>query len=197
MIASLAVMLAVVHLPLTPEPAAVGWHVAERSTIDVSSIQFSEDRTPGVPVTTFEDPESDRDEPDGEANLDAEAGEETASTHSEPRHITGLRVVETAPQMPRIVGGLGAFYVHIDYPEEAVEQQIEGRLVLNFTVNTDGETEDIRVSESLHPLCDSAAVAALRKTRFIPGRSNGELVPLRMRLPVRFRLVSSQTTSSR
>jgi hypothetical protein len=44
------------------------------------------------------------------------------------------------------------------------------------------------VVESLHPLCDSAAVDALQSVRFHPGTRDGEVVPVRMSLPVRFQL---------
>ena len=70
---------------------------------------------------------------------------------------------------------------------EGIDQGIEGRLVLAFVVEPTGRPSDIEVLHSLHPLCDSAAVDALRKTRFIPGKQNGRVVRVRMRLPVRFR----------
>lgn len=100
-----------------------------------------------------------------------------------------LPVLDYAELMPAIPGGIGAYYVHIEYPEEAIREGIEGLLVLTFTVNTDGSTSDMRVTRSLHPLCDSAAVQALRKTSFIPGEIDGNSVRVRMRLPVRFELI--------
>jgi protein TonB len=93
-------------------------------------------------------------------------------------------------QRPQIVGGRGSFYLSIEYPEEARRQGIQGRVILDFVVDVDGRTQDIRVLKSLHPLCDSSAVAALERTRFIPGQRDGEKIPVRMRLPVRFQLVN-------
>ena len=69
-------------------------------------------------------------------------------------------------------------------------------VVLAFVVELDGSLSELEVLQSLHPLCDSAAVNALRKTRFIPGRQNGRVVRVRMRLPVRFRLVDPEPTDS-
>ena len=105
-------------------------------------------------------------------------------------------VYEFAQDPPSIRGGLGAYYINIEYPPEAVEQEIEGRLVLRFVVGTDGRARDILVTESLHPLCDSAAVRALRQTTFAPGRQDGKKVSVRMQLPVRFRLVGPGRLSS-
>ncbi len=97
---------------------------------------------------------------------------------------------------PTIRGGLGAYYINIEYPEEAVKRGIEGRLVLKFVVGTDGLARDILVTQSLHPLCDSAAVRALRETRFVAGEQNGQKVSVRMRLPVRFKLVDPGARST-
>jgi protein TonB len=88
------------------------------------------------------------------------------------------------------MGGAGSFYLSIDYPEEARRRGIQGRVILDFIVNAQGRTQDVRVLQSLHPLCDSSAVAALKRTRFVPGKRNGEAIPVRMRLPVRFQLVN-------
>ena len=98
-------------------------------------------------------------------------------------------ILEYAEIMPEIPGGIGAYYILIEYPEEAISRGIEGRLSLIFTVNRDGTTSDVLVERSLHALLDSAAVQALRRTRFIPGRHQGETARVRMRLPVRFQLI--------
>ena len=98
-------------------------------------------------------------------------------------------ILEYAEIMPEIPGGMGAYYILIEYPEKAISQGIEGRLTLIFTVNQDGTTSDILIERSLHALLDSAAVQALRRTRFIPGRHQGETARVRMRLPVRFQII--------
>lgn len=98
-------------------------------------------------------------------------------------------ILEYAEIMPEIPGGIGAYYILIEYPEEAISRGLEGSLSLIFTVNQDGTTSEIQVERSLHALLDSAAVQALRRTRFIPGRHHGETARVRMRLPVRFQLI--------
>ncbi len=102
-----------------------------------------------------------------------------------------IPVLDHAEIMPQMRGGLGAYYILIEYPKEAINLGIQGRLTLTFTVNQDGTTSDIIVSQPLHSLLDSAAVQALRKTRFVPGQHLGESARIRMRLPVRFELVNS------
>lgn len=99
-------------------------------------------------------------------------------------------ILEFAEEAPELVGGLPGLYLHIRYPQAAIDRGIQGQLVLRFVVEPDGRVSEIVVEKSLHPLCDSAAVRALREVAFMPGRQNGEAARVRMRLPVRFRLVS-------
>ncbi len=99
------------------------------------------------------------------------------------------QVLEFAEKAPTIVGGLGSYYVNIEYPEEAIRDNIQGRLILRFVVSPTGRAHSVEVVQSLHPLCDSAAVRAVRLTTFAPGEQNGEPVSVRMSLPVTFRIV--------
>ena len=129
---------------------------------------------------------------------DAQPADESADAAGESslrdRPLTRLEshnMLTVAEEQPQFVGGIGRYYFNIDYPDEAREAGIQGRLVLRFTVGVDGLARDIEIEESLHPACDSSAVAALRRSHFIPGRVDGERVPMRLRLPVRFELVDT------
>ena len=103
---------------------------------------------------------------------------------------TKIPILKQADIMPKIRGGLRAYYILIEYPEEAINQGIEGNLVLTFTVNKNGATSNIVVSKPLHALLDSAAVKALRQAHFIPGQHLGKSARVQMRLPVRFKLLN-------
>lgn len=188
MIASLAVLLGIAHLPVEPGSPRLGWHQSVRqdhALVGLSDLEAARTSALPRPITRFREPEQ-RDP--SEAGVETQASLATPEDDP-PKHFSGLPVLPAAPQMPQIVGGPGALYLHIDYPRQAVRDRIEGRLMLSFIVDTEGRTNDVRVVESLHPVCDSAAVAALRKTRFVPGRSGGEPISMRMQLPIRFRLV--------
>ncbi len=124
-------------------------------------------------------------------NGKTEIEEEEESEESWEIEPNTVPVLDHAEIMPQIRGGLGAYYILIEYPKKAINLGIQGRLTLTFTVNQDGTTSDIVVSKPLHSLLDSAAVQALRRTRFIPGQHLGEFARIRMRLPVRFELVHS------
>lgn len=194
LVLSLSFLVAAVKIPLGAEVSDVGWYIArseERLTIEhIEPAQHSHNSD--APVTRLDDGESVNERPASEDPEIADVGSRARASkdlQQDLRRMTGHKVLDYAHQMPEIVGGMGAFYIHIEYPEDAIRDGIEGRLVLSFVVDTDGATSDVEVVESLHPACDSAAVRALRQTRFVPGNQNGEPVQVRMRLPVRFQLL--------
>jgi len=76
------------------------------------------------------------------------------------------------------------------YPPLARARGIEGLVLLETIVDRGGHVEgdSVKVVESI-PLLDDAAIEALRKWRFRPGRdAQGEAVRVLVHLPVRFRL---------
>lgn len=197
LLGSLAVVLMLclwlTRLPWYPAPRPIGWQLVEedrRLALMATQLEAKAQEDAGVPITRFTPPEPEQ----------KQEGRDTSQQPlfklrrrlEPPARLQAREVIfENPEQPPRIIGGLGAYYIHIEYPEEAIRAGIEGRLVLRFIVETDGRPSRIQVIEPLHPLLDSAAVAALRRVRFIPGKQNGRPVRVRMQLPVRFRLLPS------
>lgn len=78
---------------------------------------------------------------------------------------------------------------NVKYPEIALEQELQGTVILRFKVDTDGSVSTIKVERSLSKECDKAAADVVKKLkRFIPAKQNGHPVPVWFRLPVRFRI---------
>jgi TonB family protein len=74
------------------------------------------------------------------------------------------------------------------YPPEAMTVVIEGSVILECTVNTDGTPADVTVLRPLYPLLDRAAAAALQQWRFTPGVKAGAAVPVRVEIEMTFTL---------
>lgn len=92
--------------------------------------------------------------------------------------------------MPEIIGGMDALYKEVKYPEIARKAGIEGLVVLQVVINVDGTPSNIEVVKSASAILDEAAITALNKVRFIPGRQRGKNVMVRMNIPIRFRLIN-------
>jgi TonB family protein len=60
-----------------------------------------------------------------------------------------------------------------DYPPEAVQQRLEGHVILEFTITAEGTTKDITVAESSSPIFDEAAIKAVSRWRYSPRLVDG------------------------
>lgn len=89
---------------------------------------------------------------------------------------------------PVLVGGIGRFVQSVQYPNAALIKQIEGRTVARFVVGETGAVSCAELTVSLGPDLDAEALRAVRAARFSPGTQNGRPVPVRMSLPVVFRI---------
>ncbi len=203
----LTLVVALTQLPVYPSTGPVGWMRAVDplpQLIGEMDVQEKAKEDAGAEAPDTEAPPTVQPAPAPEASTaEAEDGVGPNNRDRSPdgamtqrSRVVPISTLKAAKNSPEIVGGLSTFYLRIHYPEKARRAGIQGRLVLSFIVDETGQTRNIRVQESLHPLCDSSAVQALRDTRFVPGRQNGKKVPVRMSLPVRFRLVGSAASDA-
>jgi periplasmic protein TonB len=96
------------------------------------------------------------------------------------------------PETPRHVGGdirPPAKIINVDptYPVTARSARIEGVVILEVIIATDGRVESVRVLRGV-PMLDEAATTAVRQWRFAPARLNGQVVPVVMTVTVNFQL---------
>jgi TonB family protein len=78
---------------------------------------------------------------------------------------------------------------HLNYPEEAKKNNIEGRVTLQFTVGADGVVRDIEVLRSVNDLLDAEAVKVVSESpKWEPGTQDGKPVPVQFVFPIIFKL---------
>ncbi len=98
--------------------------------------------------------------------------------------------VDENPEYPGGLGELMKFVgENLDYPSDAIANNIQGRVVLKFVVNRNGSVDRIEVLNSIDPLLDAEAVRVVGTLpKFKPGKQGGVPVPVWFILPVLFRL---------
>lgn len=91
-------------------------------------------------------------------------------------------------EMPKLIGGLEELQSKIEYPALARRAGVEGRVYVQFVVNMEGVPEDIVITRGIGAGADEEAVRVISTMRFTPGKQRGQIVPVKMSLPVSFRL---------
>jgi TonB family protein len=101
----------------------------------------------------------------------------------------------TAPALPRfgvpisqgVTGGVLQHKVQPVYPPEARRVRLEGNVILEVTVTTQGQVEDLKLI-SVNPLLAQAAMEAVSKWRYTPYLLNGKPIPKQTRINLSFTL---------
>lgn len=103
------------------------------------------------------------------------------------------KVFTSVEQMPQFPGGEGALlkYIsdHIKYPTIAMENNVQGKVVVQFVVTRDGSIGEVKVARGKDPDLDKEAVRVVKTLpKFIPGKMNGQAVNVWYTLPINFKL---------
>ena len=109
----------------------------------------------------------------------------------EPEKI--FTAVEEAPKFP---GGDAELYKwlskNIRYPEMAQQNNIQGRVTVQFVVEKDGSIGEVKVVRGKDPDLDKEAKRVVKSLpKFIPGKMNGQSVRVWYTLPINFKLQGS------
>ncbi len=104
--------------------------------------------------------------------------------------------VEIVPEFP---GGLSQFYrflaVHVQYPKEARDKQIEGKVIVEFTVEKDGSLSAFKILKGVDPSLDQEAIRVLKSTpKWTPGMQNGTAVRSSYAVPISFYLAEKKNS---
>ncbi len=103
------------------------------------------------------------------------------------------QVFITVEQMPQFPGGdaelMRYLQSHMNYPPMAAENNVQGRVVVQFVVDKTGRVGEVKVVRSVDRDLDKEAVRVCKSLpKFTPGRQNGQAVSVWYTLPVTFKL---------
>lgn len=100
---------------------------------------------------------------------------------------------DVVEQMPEYPGGIKALLDYlcqnVKYPADAEKQKIEGRVIANFVVETDGSISNVEVFRPVFPSLDTEAVRVLSAMpKWKPGMQSGKVVRVKYTVPISFNL---------
>lgn len=129
-------------------------------------------------------------------NADSKATPEASSM----KEAEGMSVYSTVDKMPAYPGGEKALMSRLSevivYPEAAFKEKRQGRVVVKFIVDKNGDVVNPEIVRSVDPDLDKAALEAVTKLeKFGPGEVNGRPVNVYFTLPISFSLKEDSATS--
>jgi Ca-activated chloride channel family protein len=104
-------------------------------------------------------------------------------------------------QMPEYPGGEKALQAylnnHIQYPEEAKENGIQGRVYVSFVVDTDGSITNVKIIRGVDPLLDAEAIRVIKAMpKWLPGKQRGKAVRASYTIPISFKMDPKNSNES-
>lgn len=101
-----------------------------------------------------------------------------------------LKVVEELPQYP---GGMVEFMkwltAQLRYPEQALKQKLQGKVIISFIVNKDGSLSDLKLVQSAGKLLDDEALRVARlMPNWKPGIDKGKPCRSMIAIPIVFEI---------
>jgi len=131
-------------------------------------------------------PEMNIETPDFELNADLEAGQGMGVAMPNPVQDLGNMVFNLSDldRKPQLINRIQPVY-----PYEARRKEINGRVILRFIVDREGNVRNVKVVRAQPAgLFDENAKKAVQKWRFKPGYFSGEPVNTRVTVPIKFDL---------
>ncbi len=102
----------------------------------------------------------------------------------------GFKAVEELPEFP---GGAGAFMkwitANLKYPRTAQDRKIEGKVVVSFIVDQEGNAKNIRLEKSTDRILGAEVIRIMDKMpKWKPGTCNGKPCKAMIAVPINFDL---------
>ena len=109
-----------------------------------------------------------------------------------------FQVVENMPEFPGGMAELMKFISrNIKYPEQAMRDSIQGRVIVQFVITKTGEVSDPTIMRSVSPELDAEAIRVVNAMpTWKPGTQRGQAVKVKFTLPIQFRLASGKGKST-
>lgn len=102
-------------------------------------------------------------------------------------------VFMVAEQMPEFPGGmkemLKFLQENVKYPENAMKNNVQGRVIVQFVIEKDGTPTEFKVLRSVDPDLDAEALRVMKAMpKWKPGMQKGQVVRVKFTVPVSFKL---------
>jgi len=99
--------------------------------------------------------------------------------------------------MPLPEGGIQAIQSKVIYPPEAMSKGIEGKVIVQIYIDSEGKVRSAEIIKGVDSLLDKAAIDAVAKVKFSPGYKDDKAVNSQAVVPIVFKLSGDKLKESK
>ena len=164
-------------------------------TIDATSDSISNNTTemidvfPANEVIPFYQPNGEKGVTGFQNIIEFQNITDMSKSDEETEIILSIDPVETQPQFPGGDDSLYSFiYSNLRYPQEAIDNGIEGRVYITFAIEKDGSITGIKLLRDIGYGCGEEAMRIVRMMpKWTPGKDHlGNIIRIQYNMPIRF-----------
>ena len=141
-------------------------------------------------------PDEEEIEEEIEVDLDMEVQEEEEIeevVYEEEEEEEVEEIFTIVEQQADYPGGIAKFYKFVGkkmkYPSTARRMNVQGKVYVQFVVDTDGSITDVKAMKGIGSGCDEEAVRVVKSSpKWNPGKQRGRAVKVRRIIPIVFKL---------
>lgn len=124
--------------------------------------------------------------------LSAHTAMHAQSNQNTERNASDEKIFDVVEQPPSFPGGQAALMSYLSknvkYPEEALKDNVQGRVIVGFIVEKDGSVSNAKIIRSVDSALDKEAIRiVMSMPKWTPGRQNGRNVRTKYNVPVNFK----------
>lgn len=139
-------------------------------------------------------PEIEKEEKDRKSKQNIAAisdSEESEANKEQTGNISETKSDTLRNRLPEFPGGQKALdeylKTNMKYPKRAIQMGIEGRVVFNLSVSSEGEITKIELFKGIYSECNEEAFYLIKKMpKWIPGLKEGKPTAMQIMLPIPF-----------
>lgn len=125
--------------------------------------------------------------------LSAHTAMHAQSNQNTERNASDEKIFDVVEQPPSFPGGQAALMSYLSksvkYPQEAMEDNVQGRVIVGFIVEKDGSVSNAKIIRGVDSALDKEAIRiVMSMPKWTPGRQNGRNVRTKYNVPVNFKL---------
>lgn len=152
---------------------------------------------PPAPTENFETVNNDKENVGdiGQMGDDADTDIKNLADKVEEEEIEDPKIYVRVEKKAEFPGGQAELNKYlskaINYPEDASDNGIQGRVIVSFVVNTNGSIVDVEVLRGVHPALDKEAMRVVKAMpAWTPASNQGKKVRSKFTLPINFKLAT-------
>lgn len=136
----------------------------------------------------------DQETKNGADNVNPDSATVSVEPKTETTEVTLDKIYTKTQEESKFPGGATAWAQFLNttfkYPQKAVDAEVQGTVVVQFIVDTEGNVRDVKALSGPALLADESVKLIKSSGRWIPARQDGQAVNSYKKQPIVFRLES-------